>query len=103
MMNAGGIRVSPIEVENVLNTHPEISGAACVELPVRSDTSVIAAFYSSTNALEDGALATYVEDKLARYKQPRIYQRVDALPVGANGKLLRRKLRDEWKGHEWNR
>ena len=103
MLNAGGFRVSPLEIENVLNAHQHITGAACIELPVASGAKVIAAFYTSTMPLEETALASYVEDKLARYKQPRIYQRVDTLPTGANGKLLRRRLRDDWKGHEWKR
>ena len=103
MINAGGVRVAPIEIEEVLNAYPAVTGAACVEMPISADTSVIAAFYTSRNALEVSALETYVATKLARYKHPRIYQRLKTLPLGANGKLLRRKLRDEWKGHLWTR
>ncbi|MFT5867722.1 MAG: acyl-coenzyme A synthetase/AMP-(fatty) acid ligase, partial [Gammaproteobacteria bacterium] len=48
MMNAGGYRVSPIEVETALAQHPEIHEVAAVELRVKSNASVIAAFYTST-------------------------------------------------------
>ncbi len=100
MLNAGGIRLSPLEIEGVLNAHPDITGAACVELSVKEDAWVIAAFYTSVIALEEDALSAYVEDKLAPYKRPRLYIHVEALPTGANGKLLRRKLREDWKGSE---
>ncbi|MDP5216277.1 class I adenylate-forming enzyme family protein [Ruegeria sp. 2205SS24-7] len=92
MMNAGGYRVSPVEVEAVLNRHPGItqSGAAAVE--VKPDTFIIAAFYTGPEALDETALQTYVETRLARYKQPRAYIHLSELPMGGNGKLLRRAL-----------
>jgi len=92
MMNAGGYRVSPVEVESVLARHPGITqvGAAAVE--VKQDSSVIAAFYTGPEKLDEGALRTYVSDKLARYKQPRAFIHLSALPTGGNGKLLRRAL-----------
>ncbi len=92
MMNAGGYRVSPVEVESVLARHPGITqvGAAAVE--VKQDTSVIAAFYTGPEKLDEDALRTYVSDKLARYKQPRVFVHLSALPTGGNGKLLRRAL-----------
>ncbi|MEX0307751.1 MAG: class I adenylate-forming enzyme family protein [Ruegeria sp.] len=92
MMNAGGYRVSPVEVEAALSTHPGITqvGAAVVE--VKQDTSVIAAFYTGPEELDEAALRTYVSEKLARYKQPRAFVHMSALPTGGNGKLLRRAL-----------
>ncbi len=98
MMNAGGVRVSPLEVERVLNAFSEITGSIAVELRVNADTSIIGAFYTSTGMVDENALNTYLHDNLARYKCPRQLTRVDELPTGSNGKLLRRKLRDTWKG-----
>ncbi len=92
MMNAGGYRVSPVEVEAALSTHPGITqvGAAAVE--VKQDSSIIVAFYTGPEELDAAALHTYVSDKLARYKQPRAFVHLSALPTGGNGKLLRRAL-----------
>ncbi|KUJ86071.1 benzoate--CoA ligase [Ruegeria marisrubri] len=92
MMNAGGYRVSPVEVEAVLSRYPGITqvGAAAVE--VKKDTFVIAAFYTGPEELDVAALRTYVEANLARYKQPRAFIHLPALPTGGNGKLLRRAL-----------
>jgi len=97
MMNAGGVRVSPIEVEAALNDHPAILESAATEVTVKTDTTVIAAFYVSKSPLEGAALERFVAARLARYKCPRIYMRVEALPKGPNGKLLRRLLRDGYE------
>jgi len=97
MMNAGGIRVSPLEVESALNAHPAIFESAAVEDTVKADTTVIAAFYMSRTPVESAELEGFVAARLARYKCPRIYARVEALPKGANGKLLRRVLRERYE------
>jgi acyl-coenzyme A synthetase/AMP-(fatty) acid ligase len=89
MMNAGGIRVSPIEVES-----------AATEVTVRADTTVIAAFYVAKEPLEAAELEAFVAARLARYKCPRIYTRLDTLPKGPNGKILRRALRARYEEHD---
>lgn len=94
MMNAGGFRVSPMEVEAALNAHPDVQESAAVEVRVRDDVSVIAAFYTGSATPED--LAAYAATCLARYKQPRIFRHTNQLPRGGNGKLNRRKLREDW-------
>jgi len=97
MMNAGGIRVSPLEVENALNAHPAIVESAATEVTVKADTTVIAVFYVANDAVEPGDLDGFIAGRLARYKCPRIYTKVDALPKGPNGKLLRRRLRQRYE------
>jgi acyl-coenzyme A synthetase/AMP-(fatty) acid ligase len=93
MMNAGGFRVSPIEVEQKLAQYPGITAIGATEVTVRADVTVIAAFYTADTPLDEAALALYAQENLARYKQPRLYVHLPELPMGANGKLLRRALR----------
>ena len=92
MMNAGGYRVSPVEVEAALSTHPGIAQVGAATVEVKQDTSIIVAFYTGPEELDEAALRTYVSDKLAHYKQPRAFVHLSALPTGGNGKLLRRAL-----------
>lgn len=92
MLNAGGVRVSPLEVERALLDHPAITEVAATEIAIKADTTVIAAFYTGTPSDED-ALRAFAAERLARYKQPRLYIHMDALPKGANGKLNRRLIR----------
>lgn len=98
MMNAGGYRVSPIEVETALAAHPGITQAGAAAVEVKEDTYVIAAFYTGPEELKTEDLQAFASQRLARYKQPRAYVRLDALPTGANGKLLRRALPALFKG-----
>ena len=92
MMNAGGYRVSPIEVEAALSPHPGITQVGAATVEVKRDTSIIVAFYTGPEQLDEAVLRTYVSEKLARYKQPRTFVHLSALPTGGNGKLLRRAL-----------
>lgn len=100
MMNAGGFRVSPLEVEAALAPHPGISAIGVTDVEVKQDTRIIAAFYTGPAPLDEADLHTYVEERLARYKQPRVFIHLPALPTGPNGKMLRRALRDHFKGHQ---
>ncbi|KIC26689.1 MULTISPECIES: class I adenylate-forming enzyme family protein [unclassified Leisingera] len=98
MMNAGGYRVSPIEVETALAAHPGITQAGAAAVEVKEDTYIIAAFYTGPEELKTEDLQAFASERLARYKQPRAYVHLDALPTGANGKLLRRALPALFKG-----
>ncbi|WP_323767234.1 class I adenylate-forming enzyme family protein [Marinovum sp.] len=95
MMNAGGFRVSPQEVEQALQDVPGLTGLAVTDVEIKADTRIIAAFYTATSDLDE-ALSQQAETRLARYKQPRLYRRLDTLPTGPNGKLSRRALRDSF-------
>ena len=86
-----------VAVATDLDAYPEwADGVTSVE--VKPNVDVIAAFYTSaTSPLDVDALQAYAQSNLARYKQPRLFIPVDALPVGGNGKLSRRKLRESYK------
>ena len=92
MMNAGGFRVSPMEVEAVLNTHPDITQAIVTDIEVKQDARVIMAFYTSDAPIKEDVLNAFATDRMADYKRPRGWYRLEHLPSGANGKLLRRAL-----------
>lgn len=91
MMNAGGFRVAPAEVEDVLAAVPGAGDVAATELPVAGGTSIIAAFWTGEAGAE--TLRAAAEAALARYKQPREYIHLDALPRTPTGKINRRSLR----------
>ncbi len=92
MMNAGGYRVSPLEVEAALLAHPAITEVGVTDIEIKEDVRIIVAFYVGEQ-ISEAALKAFAEGCLARYKQPRVYVRLDALPSGANGKILRRALK----------
>ena len=94
MMNAGGYRVFPREIEEVLATHPGLAEAAVTELEVKPGVRIIAAFCvpkAGAPVREDEIIALATEH-LAAYKRPRQVVFLDALPRSANGKIDRRRL-----------
>ena len=104
MMNAGGYRVSPLEVERAFDTHPGVAECAAVEVAIKDGVSVIALVYVPRDpAPDEAALADHAAAHLARYKQPRVFVAMAALPKGANNKMNRRALRHLWSagdGHQ---
>ena len=90
LMNAGGFRVAPAEIEDALADLPGIGDLAVTEIAVPSGT-IIAAFW--TGPADALALKSRAEERLARYRQPREYIHLDALPRTATGKINRRALR----------
>jgi acyl-coenzyme A synthetase/AMP-(fatty) acid ligase len=97
LMNAGGYRVAPEEVEAALCAHPAVREAGVVEAPVREGVSIIAAHVVADPAagLDEAALVEWCRERLAAYKIPRRVAFRDALPRTATGKLRRRALLTE--------
>lgn len=95
MIISGGENVYPAEVENLLFTHPAIHSAAVVGRPHDKWIEEIVAVV----VLEPGASLTldelreWARGKIAGFKIPRALHIVDALPMNASGKVLRRQLR----------
>jgi len=95
VMNAGGYRVSPAEVERCLIAHPGVAEAAVAERPGRDPgTTIIKAYVvaRSGEALDEADILAHCARHLAGYKCPRAVQALAALPRNANGKLARASL-----------
>jgi acyl-coenzyme A synthetase/AMP-(fatty) acid ligase len=94
LMNAGGYRVSPVEVESVLLQHPHAADAGVREWRVSETASIIAAFIVPQPGVtpNEEAVLAFVRERLAAYKCPKQIWFVPALPRTANGKLIRKAL-----------
>ena len=102
MMNVGGSKVFPREIEEVIYQYPGILRCAVKAEPSDLFGQVPAAYVVLDEAaLLDGmspqtlinGLWKHCHDNLARYKLPKIFYRMPSLPTGATGKLLRHQLR----------
>jgi acyl-coenzyme A synthetase/AMP-(fatty) acid ligase len=100
MMNAGGFRVSPLEVEAALAGLPGVDSFAVTDIEVKPDVRVIMAFYTSASGLDQAELHRFASSRVAAYKQPKDYIRIDALPTGPNGKLARAQLQRFWRSDD---
>ncbi len=91
LINRGGEKVAPVEVEEVLLDHPAVAQAAVFALPdARLGEAVGAAVVVRAGRLPDEReLRRFVAARLAGYKVPARIVMVAALPTGATGKVLR--------------
>ena len=96
MMNAGGFRVAPLEVETVMQMYPEVLNIAVTSIEIKPNSFVIAGFYMAEAELDGTELDRFAKLHLAAYKCPKLYIRCNALPMGANGKIQRRALALNW-------
>ncbi|KVL89369.1 class I adenylate-forming enzyme family protein [Burkholderia stagnalis] len=90
-----GFNVYPVEVEQVLNAHPDVVQAAVVGRPVEGNEEVLAfvELVPAATATE-AALHDWCAARLAPYKRPAHIRVLDALPAASTGKVLKHKLRD---------
>jgi 2-furoate---CoA ligase len=95
MIVSGGENIHPLEVEEVLARHPGVVEVAVVGAPDdRLGHRVVAVVVGTATEQELDALCL-ASDSLARFKRPREYRFVAALPKSPSGKILRRVLREE--------
>jgi long-chain acyl-CoA synthetase len=94
MIIRGGYNVYPREIEEVLMSHPDVSLAAVIGVPHESHGEEIKAVVIRTagSTLTEDELLAWGKEQMANYKYPRIIEFVDALPMTATGKILKREL-----------
>jgi len=97
MLNRGGFKIYSVEVENVLMAWPGMVDAAVVARPCTVLGDRVHAFvYAPATAPDDDALRAHCAARLADYKVPESITWCDApLPRNANGKLMKRLLREQ--------
>ena len=91
MFISGGVNIYPAEIEAELVSHPNVSDAAVVAIPDETWGEVGVAFVVGRASEED--LAQYLGTRIAKYKLPRRFVRVDALPRTPYGKVVKEELR----------
>jgi benzoate-CoA ligase family protein len=96
MIKAGGIWVSPAEVESTLVAHPDVLEAAVVGARTEQGLEETVAFVvpRAGHTIEAAALDTHCREHMAAFKRPRRILVIDDLPKTATGKIQRFKLRD---------
>ncbi|MFD1709217.1 fatty-acid--CoA ligase [Ottowia sp. GY511] len=102
VIKSGGEWISSIDVENTAMAHPAVAMAACIGMPhPKWDERPIVAV-----ALKPGAQVTreellqFFEGKMAKWQIPDDVVFVDAIPLGATGKMLKTKLREQLKDYK---
>jgi acyl-CoA synthetase (AMP-forming)/AMP-acid ligase II len=103
MIISGGANIYPREIEEVLLRHPAVLEVAVVGRPHPEWGEEVVAFV----VLRPGESAAAAEldrlclDNIARFKRPRQYLTVDALPKNNYGKVVKRELRERLARQAW--
>jgi fatty-acyl-CoA synthase len=99
---SGGENIASIDVENAIAAHPAVLEVAVVSAPDPVWGEIPVAFVVPKPGTEcnEQMLSDFAAQRLARFKLPRRYEfRVDPLPKGGTGKILKRELREPfWQG-----
>jgi long-chain acyl-CoA synthetase len=94
MLDRGGYKVYPRQVEDMLERHPAVARAAVIGVPDEKYGQEIKAFVLFAAGAECSVeeLAAWAKEHIAVHMYPRIIERVDALPIGATGKIMKHLL-----------
>jgi long-chain acyl-CoA synthetase len=98
MVISGGVNIYPREVENCLYEHPGVTDCAVFGVPDDRWGEVLLAVVqpSAGGKLTEDDVVSWCREHLADYKRPRHVELVDELPRDPNGKVVKRRLREEW-------
>lgn len=97
MINVGGKKVAPMEVEDMLNTIPGIKESACVAMPDPDGVmgELVKAFIvCDDETLTDAVILDALRPKLEVYKLPVAFERIVEIPKTSSGKIQRLKLKN---------
>jgi len=95
MINRGGLKVHPTEVEEVLRLSPSVADAAVVGAPDERLGEVPVAFVVEQSPTTDTELDALCRAHVAAYKVPARFLRVASLPRNENGKVVKSELVEE--------
>jgi fatty-acyl-CoA synthase len=99
MFISGGVNVYPAEIEGELLLHPEVRDAAVIGVPHDRWGEVGVAFVvpRAADVVDGAALTAFLAERLAKFKIPREFVFVDALPRTAYGKVVKAELQKQYE------
>jgi fatty-acyl-CoA synthase len=102
VIKSGGEWISSIDIENIAMAHPAVAMAACIGMPhPKWDERPIVAVAKKPGAeVTREELLQFFEGKAAKWQVPDDVVFVDAIPLGATGKMLKTKLREDLKDYK---
>ena len=102
VIKSGGEWISSIEIENIVVAHPAVAMAACIGVahPKWDERPIIAVVKKPELDVTREELLAFYDGKTAKWQVPDDVVFVDAIPLGATGKMLKTRLRDQLKDYK---
>lgn len=96
VINMGGIKIAPAEIEEVVAMHEMIKECAVVPISdeITGEAPKLFIVLNDGYEYDQKALSKYMMDKMEAIKVPKVIQVIDALPRTFNGKIIKRELRE---------
>jgi len=98
IIKSSGYKISPAEVEACMLQHPAVSAVGVIGVPDPLRTEIVKAYITlnkeqNSNKDLENELRSFVKNRLGRYLYPREITFLPEIPINANGKIDRKKLR----------
>lgn len=99
IINVGGEKVSPVEVENIACQYEFVKECACIGVADPNEVlgQVPVLYLAVSTGFTESGLQSYLAEKMERYKLPQHYVVVEALPRNRMGKIDRKAIRKLWE------
>ena len=101
VIKSGGEWISSIDIENIAMGHPAVAMAACIGMahPKWDERPIVAVSLKAGAQVTREELLQFYEGKIAKWQIPDDVVFIDAIPIGATGKMLKVRLRDQLKDY----
>ena len=101
VIKSGGEWISSIDVENIAMAHPSVAMAACIGVahPKWDERPLLVVVRKPGAEVSREELLAFYEGRVAKWQVPDDVAFVDAIPLGATGKMQKMKLREQFKDH----
>ncbi len=102
VIKSGGEWIGSIDLENIAMAHPAVAWAACIAAfhPKWDERPLLVVVKRPGVEVTREELLAFFDGKIAKWWTPDDVVFVDAIPLGATGKMQKNKLREQFKGHK---
>jgi acyl-CoA synthetase (AMP-forming)/AMP-acid ligase II len=98
LINRGGEKISPREIDEVLLAHPNIAEAVCFGVPHATWGEEVAAAVVLKGGCNEADILSFCKERLADFKRPKKIHIVEAIPRTATGKIQRKNVAAAFSG-----
>jgi len=102
VIKSGGEWISSIEIENIAVAHPGVAMAACIGVvhPKWDERPLLVVVRKAGTDVTRDELLKFYEGRVAKWQTPDDVAFVESIPMGATGKMLKNKLREQFKDYK---
>ena len=95
VINMGGLKIAPTEIEEVVVTHEKIKDCACIPIKdeITGEAPKLFVVMNEGCEFDQKEIAKFMLNKLEAFKVPKVFEVIDEIPRTFNGKIIRKQLK----------